>query len=132
METDGLIPLRLKSLDLVKKALGNEVDVGTDIPAPFSTAASVMGTDNFLKALIKEPIKVHELLEVVTESTLRIIDTFCELGVDLGFSDPVASISMISDKKYKEFAMPYTKRCIDRMKEKSNCGTSLHICGISR
>ncbi len=129
---DGNIPLRLKALKMVKDALGDQVDVGSDMPAPFSAASDVLGTEKFLKAIIKNPKEVHQLLEVVTETNLRIIDIFANLGVGLCMSDPVASTSLIGVKTFREFAMPYQKRCIDRMREKSGKGATLHICGKSR
>ncbi len=129
---DGKLPLFLKALRIVKKEIGHLVDVGSDIPAPLSAAAMVIGTENLLKAMIKNPQKVHTLLEVVTETNLRVIGAFAEIGVDLGMSDPVASTSLISVKQFREFAMPYQKMCVDKMRELTGNGTSIHMCGKSR
>lgn len=127
-DKDGTIPRRLEALKIVKDRIGDQVDVGSDIPGPFSAAAAVMGTDNFLKNLITNPDKAHDLLEIVTESNLRIIDKFKELDIGLCISDPVASTSLISVKNFREFAMPYQKKCIDRIGN----GATLHICGRSK
>lgn len=129
---DGKIPLRLEALRLVQKRLGHVVDVGSDIPGPLSAASAVVGTDQLLKAMIKNPQKVHALLEVVTENCIQVIEALCELGVGLCFSDPVASTSLISPKQYRKFALPYTKRCYDRKKELTGTTGTLHICGRSK
>lgn len=130
--SDGKLPLRLKALDIVNKKIGHLVDVGSDIPGPLSAASAIRGTDALLKDLIKRPKQAHELLEIVTENSLKLIDVFGEMGVGFCISDPVASTSLISPKQYQEFAMPYTKRCFDRMKKHTGSTGTLHICGKSK
>ncbi|MFD3157820.1 uroporphyrinogen decarboxylase family protein [Haloimpatiens sp. FM7330] len=129
---DGKLPLCIKALKIVKKELGDLVDVGSDIAGPFSAAAAVVGTDKLLRALIKYPKKLHTLLEIVTESNLRIIEAFADIGVGLCMSDPVASSSLISVKQFREFAMPYEKKCIGKMRELTGKGSSIHMCGKSK
>ncbi|GAA0116286.1 uroporphyrinogen decarboxylase family protein [Clostridium senegalense] len=129
---DGKLPLALKALEIIVKKIGDKVDVGSDIAGPLSAAAAVVGTENLLKGMIKYPEKVHTLLEIVTETNLRIVKAFANLGVDLGMSDPVSSTSLISVKQFREFSMPYEKMCVDKMRELSGKGTSIHICGKSK
>lgn len=129
---DGKLPLCIKALKIVKKEIGNLVEVGSDIAGPFSAAAAVVGTETLLKAMIRYPEKVHTLLQIVTETNLRIIEAFAEIGVGLCMSDPVASTSLISVKQFREFAMPYEKMCVDKMKQLTGNGSTIHICGKSR
>ncbi|WP_142413151.1 uroporphyrinogen decarboxylase family protein [Hathewaya massiliensis] len=129
---DGRLPLILKALQMIDKEIGHEVGVSTDIAGPMSVAAAIRGAENLMKDIRKHPDKVHELLELVTESNLRFIDAACGMGYDLGFSDPVASCSMISEKQFKEFAQPYLKKCIDRVAHWRGEGALLHICGKSK
>lgn len=129
---DGKLPIALKALEIIVKKIGHLVDVGSDIAAPFSAAASVVGTENLLKAMVKYPEKVHTLMKIVTEGNLKIVEAFANLGVGLGMSDPVASTSLISVKQFREFAMPYEKKCVDKMRELTGNGTSIHICGKSK
>jgi len=130
--TDGKIPLRLDALQRVKAHLGHLVDVGSDIPAPLSAAAAVVGTDQLLKAMVKAPEKVHHLLEIVTINCIQVIDVLADMDLGLCFSDPVASTSLISPKQYREFALPYTKKCYDRKKKLTGSTGTLHICGRSK
>lgn len=129
---DGKLPLFIKALEILVKEIGHVVDIGSDIPGPISAAAMVVGTENLLKGMIKHPDKVHTLLQIVTETNLRVVKAFAELGVDLGMSDPVASTSLISVKQFREFSMPYEKMCVDKMRELSGRGSSIHVCGKSR
>ncbi|MEG0642222.1 MAG: uroporphyrinogen decarboxylase family protein [Clostridium sp.] len=128
---DGKLPLAFEALGKVIKRIGHLVEVGSDIAGPLSAAAAVVGTENLMKGMIKYPDKVHTLLEIVTETNLRIIRQFASMGVGLGMSDPISSTSMISLARYKEFSMPYQKKCVDKMREITGQGTSIHICGKS-
>lgn len=129
---DGKIPIRLKALKMLNDALSKEVNVGFGIPGPFTTASGLLGTENFLKIVFKFPEKVHQLLEIVTESNLKIIDIIADMGVGFSMADPVSSSSVISEKLYREFSLPYQKKCVDRMRQKSGKGTSIHMCGKSK
>lgn len=129
---DGKIPIRLKALKMVNDALSKEVNVGCSIPGPFTTAANLLGMENLLKSLIQDPEKVHELLEIVVESNFRIIDIIADMGVGFGMADPVSCSSVISPKAFRKFSMPYQKRCVDRMRQKSGKGTSIHVCGKTK
>lgn len=129
---DGKILIRLQALKLLNDAVSKEVNVGCSIPGPFTTASDLLGTEKFLKALIKSPKKVHQLLEIATESNYKIIDILADMGVGFTMADPVSSSSLISEKTFREFSMPYLKKCVDRMKQKSGRGTGIHVCGKSK
>ncbi|SHK42785.1 uroporphyrinogen decarboxylase [Hathewaya proteolytica DSM 3090] len=128
---DGRLPIILEALTMADKSIGKEVEVASDIAGPFSVAAFVRGTDNFLKDTIKDKENVHRLLEIVTENNIRYIDTVSSMGFSIGICDPVASLSMISKKQFREFALPYLKICLDRIKEKGVPGF-IHICGKTK
>lgn len=129
---DGNINIRLKALPIIIDSLGKYVDVGLDMPAPFSAAAAVIGTEKMLRGMIKNPEGVHELLEVVTDSMITIIDSISSMDVGISLCDPVASITIMSEKRYEQFAKPYTKKIVEYMKNKTGKGTCLHICGRSK
>lgn len=131
-EKDGRLPIVLKALKMLKEKTGNKVKVGLGLTGPFSTAASVVGTENLLKWMIKYPKDVHTLMEIVTESNNKLIEKAVELGAGVGFSDPVSSTSVISVKHFNEFSAPYIKKNVDRMKELTGRSMSIHICGKSK
>ena len=70
-------------------------------------------------------------MEVIVENNNRYIKRLLDIGVGIGFADPVSSTSLISVKQYKEFSLPYFQKNVDYIK-KNGGGCGLHICGTSR
>lgn len=131
VEKDGRLPIILEGLKMVKDALGDKVPVSASVTGPFTIAAMVMGTAPLLKATRKHPDKVKQLMEVVTENNRRYIERLLDMGVGIGFCDPVSSSSILNVKQYEEFSLPYLKKNVDYIKENGG-GCGLHICGKSR
>ncbi|MCB5560562.1 uroporphyrinogen decarboxylase family protein [Anaerosalibacter bizertensis] len=129
---DGKLPILLKAIKLTRDALIDKVDVSASMSGPISVAASVVGTENLMKWMIKYPEKVHTLMEIVAESNNRYIEEVAKLGVSIGFADPVSSTSLISPKQFREFSLPALKKNIDKIKETTGSSPSIHICGKSR
>lgn len=129
---DGRLPILLEALRLTKDALIKEVDVGAAMSGPFSVAASIVGTENLMKWMIKYPKAIHTLMEIVAESNNRYIEEVAKLGLSIGFADPVSSTSLISPKQFREFSLPYLKKNIDRIKETTGSAPGIHICGKSK
>lgn len=129
---DGKLPILIKALKLTRDALIKEVDVGAAMSGPFSVAASVVGTENLLKWMIKYPESIHALMEVVTESNNRYIEEVAKLGLSIGFADPVSSNSLLSAKQFRQFSLPYLKSNIEKIIEKTGSAPAIHICGKSK
>ncbi|OZV10419.1 methylcobamide--CoM methyltransferase [Tissierella sp. P1] len=129
---DGILPILIKAIKITKDALADEVDVGASMSGPFSVAASIVGTENLLKWMIKYPAKVHTLMDIVAESNNRYIEEVAKLGVSIGFADPVSSTSLISPKQFREFSLPALQKNVDKIKEKTGSAPSIHICGASK
>lgn len=130
--TDGRLPILLEALRLTRDALISQVDVGAAMSGPLSVAASVVGTENLLRWMRKYPQKVHTLMEIVTESNNRYIEEVANLGLSIGFADPVSSTSLISPKLFREFSLPYLKKNAQRIKETTGSAPGIHICGKSK
>lgn len=126
---DGRLPLYLEALERINEAIGHEVGVGSSVGGPFTAAASLRGTEHFLKDLHKNPEQAHQLLQLVTESALNYIDAVCDLGLKPSISEPTASGTLISSRQFQEFAQPYLKQYADRIIERCGSGPMLHICG---
>ncbi|MCC5423711.1 uroporphyrinogen decarboxylase family protein [Clostridium botulinum] len=129
---DGNLPTLLEAIKLTRDVLIDEVDVGAAMSGPFSVAASVVGTENLLKWMIKYPKKVHTLMDIVAESNNRYIEEVAKLGVSIGFADPVSSTSLISPKQFREFSLPALRKNINKIKEKTGGAPGIHICGKSK
>ena len=131
VDKDGRLPIILEGLRMVKKELGDKVPVSGTVTGPFTIAAMVVGTEKLLIGMIKKPEKVKQLMEVITENNERYIARMLEMGVGVGFADPVSTTSLLRVKQYKEFSLPYFQHNVDFIK-KNGGGCGLHICGGSR
>lgn len=131
VERDGRLPLILKALELTKKRLGDQVSVSASVTGPFTVAAMVLGTEQLMMAMVKKPEKVHQLLEVIVENNNRLLRRIVEMGIGVGFPDPVSSTSLLSVEQYRTFSLPYFQRNVDYIKSLGG-GCGLHICGTSR
>lgn len=129
---DGKLPLLIKAIELTQNAIGHEVDVSAAMSGPISVAASIIGTEKLLRWMVKKPEALHEVMEVVTESNNRYIQEVAKLGVSIGFADPVSSTSLMSPKQFRAFSLPYLKKNIDEIKEKTGGAPGIHICGKSK
>jgi len=129
---DGKLPILLKALRLTKDALIKEVDVGAAMSGPFSVAASVVGTENLLKWMIKYPEKVHILMNIVAQSNNKYIEEVAKLDLSIDFADPMSSSNLINPKLFREFSLPYLKINIDKIKETTGKAPGIHICGKSK
>ena len=131
VDKDGRLPIILKGLKMVKEKLGGKVPVSGTVTGPLTIAAMVVGTENLLIGMVKKPDKVKQLMEVITENNERYIARMLEMGVGVGFADPVSTTSLLRVKQYKEFSLPYFQHNVDFIK-KNGGGCGLHICGGSR
>lgn len=129
LSKDHNLKIRYRALEMVNEEIGEEVSLSYGITGPFTSAASVYPPERLLKALRKEPEKVQQLLEFITECLLGIIESFAPMeNVSVSMADPVASGSILSPKLYKEFVLPYTKRLVDAI-HRHKKSTTYHICG---
>lgn len=131
IDKDGRLPIILKGVELVKKKLGDKVPVSATVTGPFTIAAMVLGTERLLIGTVKKPDKVRQLMEVIVENNNRYIARLLDIGVGIGFADPVSSTSLISVDQYLNFSLPYFQKNVDYIK-KNGGGCGLHICGTSR
>lgn len=128
-KASGRLPLFLEALQILKDKLGRAVPVGSCIGGPLTAAAFIRGTDQLLRDFIKNPAKVHTLMQLVTDSALLYIDAVLDLDCNISIADPVASGTLISAKKFCEFVKPYLTQYAHRVQAKTGAGPMLHICG---
>jgi len=125
----GRLPIILEALKTVQETVKERAGVGCSVGGPITTAGAVRGTDNLLKDMHRQPEKVHQLLQFVTDNVLLFIDVLNSMGIKPSIAEPTASGTMISEKHFKEFAMPYLKQYCDRIAKRWGSGPFMHICG---
>ena len=112
-ETDGLAPFMLNRLRLNRKrieALGYGIRFAV-ARGPLNIASFLMGTTEFLIALRTDPEKIHKLLDIITEYTLR------WLRLQKETIDSIDGVFILDDivgfcgePDFRQFAAPYLKR----------------------
>ena len=130
-EKDGRLPVYLEAVKRCVDAIGNEVFIVPVIGAPFTTAAALRGTEIFIKELYTDPELVHTLLRLSTQSVKNLIDAYAKAGGVPVTVEPVATGSMISEKHFREFALPYLKEVYAHIHSHGIPGV-LHICGKTK
>lgn len=130
-EKDGRLPVYLEAVKRCVDAIGDEVFIVPVIGAPFTTSAALRGTDVFIKELYTDPELVHSLMKVATQSVKNLIDAYVKAGGVPVTVEPVATGSMISEKHFREFALPYLKEVYSHI-HSYNLPSVLHICGKTK
>ena len=128
---DGKLPVLLEALCKIRDRIGDVADIGASMTAPFTVAASVLGTETLLRWLVKKPEAVHKLMKIITANNREYIKALGALGFSTGFCDPVSSTSVINLKRYREFSLPYFKENVQDVINYCHGHPTIHICGKS-
>ncbi len=117
VETDGLLPFTLNRLRLNRSRIeesGHKIRFSVS-RGPLNIAAHLMGTTEFLMAMLTEPEKIHLLMRIITDfliewhdlqkKTIDSIDGIFVLDDIIGF---------IGTEQFIEFGLPYFKEIFNR------------------
>lgn len=125
----GRQPLMLEATRRVSEAIGGEAAVVACFDQyPFSLACALMGLNELMVALIDDPAMVHALMERCTEHAQAYAESLAASGADV-LSGGDSPAGLIGPKLYKQHALPFEQRLIDRLHETVEQPVSLHICG---
>ncbi len=127
-QRDGRLPVYLEATRLCCDRIGEDVFVGCVFSGPFTTAAALRGTEDFVKETYKNPELVHKLLALAMENALIFVDAILAAGGIPVLVEPVASGSLISPVMFKKFALPYLKPIVEKIQQ-AGLPCILHICG---
>ncbi len=122
----------LKANKILIEKLGSEIPVSVGVPGPFTTAANIRGTEKFMRDLYKHPEFAHRLLRLSVDSIIAFVKEAAKLDASFSIAEPTASGSLISQKQFREFALPYLKELVDFIKNAGKPAPSLHICGNTK
>jgi uncharacterized protein (DUF169 family)/uroporphyrinogen-III decarboxylase len=97
---------------------------------PWTVAMLMRNPEMMLLDTFEDPQFIHDLMRFTTEYCKRWGDAIVRTKIGLSFSEPTASISLISPDNYREFIAPYHKELVDHFKAKK-VGLTTHICGTT-
>jgi len=126
---DPGIQAMLESTRILKREIGDEVMLGISQWGPLTLAGLLLGTDVFMKLLIKDKAAAHAMLEATCELVVRYWDLFLDAGAQyISQAEPSASGDMISRRQFEAYAMPYLTRTFTMIGDKP-FAKQIHICG---
>ena len=105
----------------IAEKTGEERFVGVGSFGPFTTAAQLVGVNEFMMYLSDEDEEdlVREVLEFSEEVVYHLTMDFLEAGGNLVYiAEPVSSGDLISEDYFETYSLPYLKQLNDRLSEK--------------
>ncbi|MBR1672712.1 MAG: uroporphyrinogen decarboxylase family protein [Fretibacterium sp.] len=132
IDRDGRLPIIVEAFERLQEKFGGTRILSSGLAGPLTTAASLIGTEKFLKAMIREKEDAHRLLQRATDCVVKCCeDMHRRLGIKFTLSEPMASRNLLSGKHAAEFFFPYLKQAVERMNIFQG-STGIHICGSTR
>ena len=104
--------------------------IGAVAVGPWTIAMLLRNPETMLLDTFEDPQFIHDVMRVCTDFCKLWGDAIVKTGIGLSFSEPTASISLISPDNYREFVAPYHKELVDHFKAKK-VGVTTHICGTT-
>lgn len=108
-----------------------EMGIGTSVTGPISNAANILPIEKLLRATVKHPDAVRELLELANYHSTAWVEMFTrEFGASgTMICDPVACAGILSRKQFIEFEKPALRQLIANLTDITGHCPALHICG---
>ncbi|MBQ9564647.1 MAG: hypothetical protein IJU98_03565, partial [Synergistaceae bacterium] len=67
IDRDGRLPIIVEAFERLQEKFGAERILGSGLAGPLTTAASLIGTEKFLKAMIRDKENAHKLMQRATD-----------------------------------------------------------------
>lgn len=122
-KTDGLLPFILQRLVDKKPAinsLGHEIKFAI-ARGPLNIASFLMGTTEFMMAIMMNRDEVHQLLKIITDFTVDWLQLQKEMFPSIeGILLLDDIVGFVGDDECKEFVVPYLKQAFGAFETKIN------------
>jgi hypothetical protein len=118
------------TIQTVQKLVGSSVSVHSEIFSPWSQFLELLNHENALLAIIEDAEKVKACLERLSEGAIDLATRQAALGIDaILISSAFAGAGFISRRHYEEFVLPYERRVINGIHERTDIPLYTHTCG---
>jgi MtaA/CmuA family methyltransferase len=125
----GRLPGFLEQCEALVKAKPPTA-IGAVAVGPWTIAMLLRNPETMLLDTFEDPQFIHDVMRVATDFCKIYGDAIVKTGIGLSFSEPTASISLISPDNYRDFVAPYHKELVEYFKAKK-VGVTTHICGTT-
>ena len=116
-EKDGFAPFILNRLLINRQKIednGHKIFFSVS-RGPLNIASYLMGTTEFLTAMITHPEEIHKLIQTITEYLIELNDLQMQAIPTIdGILILDDIIGFIGEEEFKEFGLPYFKKLFDR------------------
>lgn len=120
----------IRQIRAAKEIVGEEKALMTGLGGPFTCAATMCETGEFLKQIAKRNKKLPLLLEFTTRCLVVLAKLYKEAGIDVILAaEPTASGDMIAPRTFKQYVVPYYSSFTSQVSD--IVPIILHICGDS-
>jgi uroporphyrinogen decarboxylase len=110
----GALGRQQDALRLICDEFGEEVPVIQTIYSPLAQAEYIAGKDTLIRHMRTQPDRVHSGLSILTDSTLRFIESLKRLPIaGIYFTIQHASYTVFSEDEYKIFGLPYDRKILE-------------------
>ena len=90
--------------------------IGAVAVGPWTIAMLLRNPEMMLLDTFEDPQFIHDLMRLTTDFCKSWGDAIVKTKIGLSFSEPTASISLISPDNYREFIAPYHKELVEHFK----------------
>lgn len=126
---DGRLPIHLEAMKYLRDLAKDEMKCSAGVVGPFTNACFLLGVDETLKLVHKNPEAVHKLCRVSLETCEAYARAALDIGLNPTISEPLSSCTVISPKVFREFSLPYLKSLVDFIRNYDGSKVVVHICG---
>ncbi len=111
---EGALGSQLRCLELIREQLGDEIPFIQTIFNPLSQAKNLVGRQNLVGHLRRDPEMVQAGLEVITDTTVRFIMAARERGIaGIFLAVQHASYDLLCESEYEEFGIAFDQRLLE-------------------
>ena len=122
----GRFPAYKQQFRILKEKVGEEYAIFGETEGPFTAAANLIGSEQFMKWTYKRPDEVFKVLDVTKSAAIEAINFAFDNGADYYvLAEPTSGPALMSPKSWAKFMLPVLKEVVS----KSKGPLVLHICG---
>ncbi len=126
---DGRLPVHLDAMKYLRELARDEIKCSAGVVGPFTNSFFLLGVDETLKMIYKNPEAVHKLCRISLETCKAYAKAVLDIGLVPTISEPMSSCTVVSPKVFREFSLPYLKELIDYIRDYNGTKVVVHICG---
>ncbi len=129
---DGRFPIMVEAFNRLQEKFGKTHIIGTGMGGPFTVAAFLIGTEKFLKDMMKKPEETEKLLQFATDNVVAAAEgLYKNCGIKASIAEPIIARNLLSPRMFKKYAVPYMTQTVERMTKIFGSKPSMHICGTT-